>query len=67
MEKRVVYKQHAVDMMTERGITKKQVEMALQRGSKFKQTEGFLTKYTYFSVAYKIVGDKYVVKTVYVN
>jgi hypothetical protein len=66
-EKGVIYKEHALDMMTERGTTKKQVETALKRGSRFKQTEGFLVKYSYFSVAYKIVGNKYIVKTVYIN
>lgn len=66
MEKKIVYKQHALDMMTERGITKEQVELALTRGQKFKQTEGFLATYSYLSVAYKIKGDAYVVKTVYV-
>ena len=35
--------------------------------SKFKQTEGFLVKYTYFSVAYKIIGEKYIVKTIYID
>jgi hypothetical protein len=65
--KKVIYRQHALDMMTERGITRKQVEVALKRGSRFKQTEGFLVRYSYFSVAYKIVRNKYIVKTVYIN
>lgn len=67
MEKQIIYKRHALDMMTERGITKDQVELALKRGSKFKQTEGFLATYSYVSVAYKIVGESYIVKTVYIN
>ncbi|MEK6867189.1 MAG: DUF4258 domain-containing protein [Nanoarchaeota archaeon] len=65
--RKVIYKKHALDMMTDRGITREQVEIGLTRGSRFKQTEGFLVKYSYFSVAYKIVGQKYVVKTVYIN
>ena len=54
-------------MMTDRGITKGQVEIALKRGSKFKQTDGFLAKYSYYSVAYKVKGNKYIIKTVYVD
>jgi len=67
LEKGIVYKKHALDMMTDRGITKKQIEAALERGSKFKQTDGFLAKYSYYSVAYKIRGDKYIIKTVYID
>jgi len=63
----IIYKKHAVEMMAERGITKEQVEMALQRGSKFTQTEGLLAKYAYFAVAYKVVKGKYIIKTVYVR
>lgn len=66
-ERIVIYKKHALDMMTDRGITREQVETALIIGSRFKQTEGFLVKYSYFSVAYRIEGDKYIVKTVYIN
>ena len=67
LEKGIVYKKHALDMMTDRGITKKQIEAALERGSKFKQTDGFLAKYSYYSVAYEIRGDKYIIKTVYID
>ena len=66
-EKEVIYKKHAVDMMTDRGITKKQVEIALERGSKFRQTDGFLAKYSYYSVAYKVRDNKYIIKTVYID
>ncbi len=54
-------------MMADRGIRRKEVETAVLRGSKFKQTDGFLAKYSYYSVAYKKVGDKYIIKTVYIN
>ncbi|MBU0460413.1 MAG: DUF4258 domain-containing protein [Nanoarchaeota archaeon] len=63
----VIYKQHAVKMMAERGITKEQVEIALKRGNKFKQTDGILAKYSYFAIAYKVVRNKYIIKTVYVD
>ncbi len=66
-EKEVIYKKHALDMMTDRGITKKQVEIALKRGSKFKQTDGLLAKYSYYSVAYKVRGDRHIVKIVYID
>lgn len=54
-------------MMAERSITKEQVEIALKRGNKFKQTSGLLAKYSYFAVAYKVTGNKHIVKTVYVD
>ena len=63
----IIYKKHAVEMMAERGITKEQVEIALRRGNKFKQTDGILAKYSYFAVAYKVIGEKYIIKTVYVD
>lgn len=63
----IIYKKHAVEMMAERGITKEQVEIALKRGNKFKQTDGLLAKYSYYALAYKVVGNKYVIKTVYVD
>jgi hypothetical protein len=66
-KKEIIYKKHAVDMMTDRGITKQQVETALEQGSKFRQTDGFLAKYSYFSVAYKVRGNKQIIKTVYVD
>tara|TARA_Y100000310_G_C20467962_1_gene708586 strand:- start:613 stop:819 length:207 start_codon:yes stop_codon:yes gene_type:complete len=67
VKKEFIYKDHAVDMMVERGISKKQVEVAIERGAKFKQTEGLLAKYSYYSVAYKIIGNKYIIKTVYID
>ncbi len=66
-EIKIIYKKHAVKMMAERGITKEQVELALKRGSKFKQTDGLLVKYSYFAVAYKIINNKYIIKTVYTD
>lgn len=60
----IVFKKHALERMIDRGITKEQVKTTIERGSKFKQTNGFLAKYTYFSVAYKKIGKKYVVKAI---
>ena len=59
--------QHAAEKMLVEGLTIKQICRALERGSKFRQTEGHLTVYGYFSVAYKMVSGKYRIKTVFIN
>jgi len=57
---------HAQDKMIFLGITKDQIKNAILRGSKFKQTDGYLAVYGYIKVAYKIIGkDIYKIKTVY--
>ena len=58
---------HAADKMVIEGISAEQICIALERGSKFKQTDGYLVVYTYFSVAYKIIGNKYKIKSVFIN
>ncbi len=58
---------HAADKMIIEGISADQVCIALERGSKFKQTDGYLMVYSYFSVAYKIIGNKYKIKSVFIN
>lgn len=58
---------HAADKMLIEGITKKQICIAIERGSKFEQTDGYIAVYSYFSVAYKKVDNKYKIKTVFVN
>lgn len=59
---------HAKRMMVERGITKELIKIAIQRGSKVRQTDGYLSSYSYISVAWKKVGDDiYFVKTVKPN
>ena len=51
--------------MSELGISKEQIKEAIKRGSKFRQTEGLLAKYSYFAVAYRKIGDDiYKIKTV---
>ena len=55
-------------MMTERGIEEEQIKLAIQRGSKVKQSDGYLAIYTYLTIAYKILEDgRYKIKTVMVN
>ncbi|MFA4887800.1 MAG: hypothetical protein WC595_06325 [Candidatus Nanoarchaeia archaeon] len=50
------------------GINEEDVAKAIRRGSKTKQTEGFLTCYTYYCVAYIQIGfDDYKIKTVYLT
>ncbi len=50
------------------GIEIDDVKKAIKYGSKFKQTDGLLACYTYYCVAYKLIGDKfYKIKTVYIK
>ena len=55
---------HAKEQMVERGVSKQQVVDTIKKGSKVVQTDGFLASYSYIKVAYKMKGDKYIVKTV---
>ena len=55
---------HAKERMAAKGISEEQVRDAIRKGAKQRQTDGFLATYTYIDVAYKIVKDKYVIKTV---
>ena len=58
---------HAGDKMIIEGITPEQIATAIERGARFTQTEGYLSAYTYFSVVWKKVGEKYKIKTVFLN
>ena len=58
---------HAAEKMIIEGITAEQVCEALERGSRFQQTDGFLSAYGYFSVAWKKTGNLFKIKTVFVN
>ena len=58
---------HAQQRMDRHGITPEQIRLTLQRGAKFQQTDGLVAIYTYVRVAYKIVGDKYIIKTVMIE
>ena len=56
---------HARNKMSILGISKEQVKEAIKKGSKFRQTEGLLAKYSWFAVAYRKIGEHtYKVKTV---
>ena len=59
---------HARDQMFERGIDEEQIKIAIQRGARFKQTDGYVVVYTYIRIAYKKIGaDAYKIKTVMVD
>ena len=59
---------HAQIKMINLGISIGDIKKAIDRGSKTKQTDGFLVCYQYYCVAYKIIGEKvYKIKTVYLR
>ena len=53
--------------MAEKAITKEHIKEAIKKGAKTKQTDGFLSRYGYIKVAYTIINDKYIIKTVMVG
>ncbi len=64
----IIISKHANDKMMWLGITEEQVRRTIFQGAKFKQTEGYLAKYTYINVAYKKLDENtYKVKTVFVD
>jgi len=58
---------HANDKRNIEGISIEQIKECIKRGSKYKQTDGLLSKYGYINVAYKIIRGKYLIKTVFVD
>ncbi len=66
-EDNLIVTKHAQEKMHVEGIAVQQVIEALERGSKYQQTDGFLAVYSYYSVAYKKLGTKYLIKTVFIN
>jgi len=63
----LILTKHARDQMFERGIDEGQIITTIKRGSKIKQTDGFKSLYSYIGVCYKIIGKKYIIKTVMVE
>ena len=60
-----MYSKHAREQMIGRGITEKEVEEGIQRGSKeLQKPNKILSYYRYFCVAYKKIEDTYYVITV---
>ncbi|MBI2148226.1 hypothetical protein HYU23_00955 [Candidatus Woesearchaeota archaeon] len=59
---------HAKEKMIGFGIEVGDVRKAILYGSKSKQTDGFLSCYKYYCVAYKMLNKKvYKIKTVYIR
>ena len=63
----LIVTRHAQEKMHVEGISVEQIITALERGSKYQQTDGILAIYSYYSVAYKKLGTKYLIKTVFIN
>lgn len=61
---RLIITNHARQQMFDRGIDEDQIKTAIKRGSKFRQTDGFKSVYSYIGVCYKIRGKKFIIKTV---
>ena len=55
---------HAKEQMMNRGITNEQIKIAIQRGATTKQTDGYESHYTYYSVCWKKIGQVFKIKTV---
>ena len=55
---------HAKERMIEYAITKEHIIEAIKMGSKCRQTDGLLVSFGYLEVAYKIRGDKFIIKTI---
>ena len=63
----VILTEHAKIRMAEKAINMEQIKRAIQQGAKIKQTDGLLAIYADIEVAYKIRGEKYIIKTVKVR
>mgnify|MGYP001558650738 CR=1 FL=1 len=61
---KLILTKHARDQMFERGIDEDQIITTIKKGAKIKQTDGFKSIYSYIGVCYKIIGEKYIIKTV---
>ena len=61
---RLIITLHASQRMTKHGIDENQIIRAIKQGAISKQTDGLMARYTYIEVAYKVIGDRYIIKTV---
>lgn len=53
--------------MAEKAISIEDIKRVIKQGGKVKQTDGLLAIYAEIEIAYKIKGDKYIIKTVKVR
>ncbi|MBI2140620.1 DUF4258 domain-containing protein [Candidatus Woesearchaeota archaeon] len=61
----ILYSKHAREQMVERGISEREVEEGISRGSKGFQDPGkILSDFRFFTVVYRKIGEKYFVITV---
>ena len=59
---------HVLFKMAELCVNKNQIKEAIQKGSKFRQTDGLLAEYKWLRVAYKKIGENYYkIKTVMIK
>jgi len=66
-EEDLIITKHAQEKMHAEGISIQQIIEALERGPKYQQTDGFLAVYSYYSVAYRKIESKFLIKTVFIN
>jgi len=64
MTQRVLYSKHAVDRMVLRGISRDEVEAAIQSGSKSRQGDRVVAAFRYFEVVYVVRENDILVITV---
>jgi len=64
---KIVLTKHANLKKDAEGISLREIEECIKRGSKFVQTDGLLAKYRYIRVAYKQIRGVYLIKTVFVQ
>lgn len=63
----IILTKHADDRRKIEGITIEQIKECIKKGSKYKQTDGLKAVYGYINVAYKIRGNKHIIKSVFVS
>jgi len=63
----IKFSAHARQRMIERGITEREVRIALEKGSKRRQDGCIVASYSYFEVVFKKSDDVYYVITVMVR
>ncbi len=63
----IILSEHAKTRMAEKAISIEDIKRVIKQGGKVKQTDGLLAIYAEIEIAYKIKGDKYIIKTVKVR
>ena len=60
----ILLSEHAKERMAVRGITIEQITKAIKMGATTKQTDGYESHYTYYSVCWKKMGNFFKIKTI---